>query len=151
MPIVSRWGPSADTVERTDWICDRSLGKVSLLNVGFCTPIAAPAPPASPPVGGPKNTQAALALPSVGPASMQALPGLPSVGPASVQAALGVPSVGPATLTAELLTLNISPLLARQINFDDPATGSAGDILYSEDVDFLFIRNVVEWHRLDGK
>jgi len=52
-------------------------------------------------------------------------------------------------VAAQLFTLNID-IVSDQTFADDPSSGSAGDIKYSSDVEFIFIHNGTEWHRING-
>ena len=137
MPTVARWGTSAETISRSDWVCDKSLGKVSLSkSKDVCGVTAAPAP-TNPPISGPKALSAAVAVPAIGPKSLSGVVQLPSTGPSS--------------LNAVKTTLNIAPIYTDQSFSSNPASGSAGDIRYSSDTRYIFIHNGTEWHRTNGR
>ena len=105
------------------------------------------------PASGPSDLSAAEAipLPLSGPSGLAATVIAPASGPSDLDASILAPVSGPSDLTAALLTLNIAPISSDQ-DFVDTA-GSDGDIIYAEDIGYIFIYDANEgvWHRTNGK
>ena len=134
MPTVARWGTSAATIEKSDWVCNKDLGKVSLINADVC------------------QSNAPVVAPVKGPANLSAVKSAPLVGPGSLSAVLLAPTTGPSSLGAIKLDFNIAPLETDQTTFaDDPNSGVAGDIKYSSDAEHLYIHDGTEWHHTEGR
>ena len=178
MAFVARWGKSAKTADRSDWVCDRTLNKVGLLKEkDICSSgTVIVIPPASgpsslsavqlAPASGPGNLTATLLPPAAGPSSLSASANPPASGPGNLSATLLAPAAGPSSLAASLqppaagpgglssvkATLNIAPLESDQSTFaDTPSTWSAGDIKYSSDTEHLYIHDGTEWHHTKGR
>jgi len=178
MTFVARWGNSAKTAERSDWVCNRALNKVGLLKerdvcstgivivtppasgpsnltTGLLAPASGPSNLSSTllaPVTGPSNLSAATNPPVTGPSNLSSTLLAPAAGPSSLAASLQPPAVGPGNLSAVRSTLNISPLSTDEAFADTPSTtGSAGDIKYSSDTEHLYIHDGTEWHHTEGR
>jgi hypothetical protein len=126
MAFVARWGKSAKTTDRSDWVCNRSLNKVGLFKekdicssgtVIVLPPASGPSSlsavqlvPASgpgnlsstllPPAAGPSRLSASANPPASGPSGLSATPGAPAAGPSSLVASLQPPAAGPGGLSA---------------------------------------------------
>lgn len=178
MAFVARWGKSAKTAERSDWVCDRTLNKAGLFkkkdicSLGTVIVIPPAAGPSSlsavqlPPASGPGNLTATLLPPAAGPSGLSASANPPALGPSNLSATLLAPAAGPSSMVASpqppaagpgglslvKVTLNIAPLESDETTFADNAgSGSAGDIKYSSDTENLYIHDGTEWHRTQGR
>ena len=164
MTFVARWGNSAKTAERSDWVCNRALNKVGLLKErDVCsTGIVIAIPPASgpsnlttgllTPASGPSNLSSTLLAPVTGPSNLSSTLLAPAAGPSSLAASLQPPAVGPGNLSAVKSTLSISPLSTDDAFAVTPSTtGSAGDIKYSSDTEHLYFHDGTDWYRTNGR
>ena len=178
MAFVARWGKSAKTADRSDWVCDRSLNKVGLIKerdicssgtVIVTPPTSGPSSLSSvilAPASGPSNLTATLLPPASGPSGLSASANPPASGPSNLSATLLAPAAGPSSLVASIqppvsgpgslsavkATLNIAPLESDQTTFaDTPSTASAGDIKYSSDTQHLYIHDGSDWHHFNGR
>jgi hypothetical protein len=114
MAFVARWGKSAKTAERSDWVCNRSLNKVGLVKekdicssgtVIVIPPASGPSSLSSvqlAPAAGPGNLTATLLPPAAGPSGLSASSNPPASGPGNLSATLLAPAAGPSSMAASL-------------------------------------------------